>query len=365
MNTGISEEYITQLKILFSKNSKIEEAILFGSRAKGTHRPGSDIDIALKGENITLDDVLTLSVAIDELWIPNKVDLVIYGRITEPELIKHIERVGITILKSKNVNTMIDKRSFINSPEVIDFVLWLSSYIDSKQLPFKTTKYINLSTALLNYKWKNEKFDQTYSGFCNFHKKLNNAIEKKNLSQLLITLEEILTWGGVKRGNVKSINKISGEEKLDYFRNVKQTLDDFSNFKSCTKKEIEDKKIISTSGFSKIYSALDMNYIIYDSRVAYAICSFIREYYENEKPDDLKLLKLAHGGRSSTKMRDPNKGFILFPGYTARYFAHFESMIKTTWILELLADNPKWKFILPDKNRRLWALQSALFMIGE
>jgi predicted nucleotidyltransferase len=102
MNSGISEKIIGQLRILFSTNSKIEEAIIFGSRAKGTHRPGSDIDIALKGKSITLDDVLNLSIAIDELWIPNKVDLVIYDRITEPELKRHIEQVGISIIKLKD-----------------------------------------------------------------------------------------------------------------------------------------------------------------------------------------------------------------------------------------------------------------------
>ncbi|MCD4683842.1 MAG: nucleotidyltransferase domain-containing protein [Bacteroidales bacterium] len=97
MDLGISEEHISKLKNLFSKNPKIEEAIVFGSRAKGTNRPGSDIDIALKGKNIKLDDILNLSIAIDEFWIPNKVDLVIYDRINEPELKEHIKQVGIII----------------------------------------------------------------------------------------------------------------------------------------------------------------------------------------------------------------------------------------------------------------------------
>jgi predicted nucleotidyltransferase len=364
MNTGISEKTIGQLRNLLSKNAKITEAILFGSRAKGTHRQGSDIDIALKGKNITLDDVLNLSIAIDELWIPNKFDLVIYDRITEPELKKHIERVGITILKAKNQNKMIDKRSFINSAEVSNFVLWFSTFIDSKNLPFGS-KTSNLIEGFKRYDWEKENFSQTYKRFTKYHNELNNSIEKDDLYQLQTTLQEILAWGGVIRGNLKSINKIDKEERLGYFRNVIQMLDDITNFKSCTKKEIEDIKIISTSGFSKIYSAFDMNYIIYDSRVAYAICSFIKEYYKNEKVCDFNLLKLAHGGRSSTKMRNPNEGSNLFPGYTGRYFTHFESMVKTSWILELLAASPKSKIIHLDKNYRLWALQSALFMIGE
>ena len=100
MDLGIREEHIARLKNLFSKNPKIEEAIVFGSRAKGTNRPGSDVDIALKGKNMKLDDILNLSVAIDELWIPNKIDLIIYDRIEEPELLDHIKRVGISIYRS-------------------------------------------------------------------------------------------------------------------------------------------------------------------------------------------------------------------------------------------------------------------------
>lgn len=365
MGLGISEEYITKLKNLFSNNPKIKEAVVFGSRAKGTNKPGSDIDIALKGENIELDDILNLSVAIDKFWIPNKIDLVIYNRINEPELIEHINRVGKTIFGSSNKDNMIDKNLFIVSPEVIDFVSWCSRYINSKQLPFDS-RFTNLIQAYKKYNWENEDFDDTYSRFQNFNKELNNYLLKDDLDKFQSSLKEILEWGGVIRGNLKSINKIDKEKRLEYFRNVKQILDDLNKLKSITKKEIENLNIISTSGFSKIYSALNMNYVIYDSRVSYAICSFIREYHTKEKPSSLDLLILAHGDRSSTKNRNPNpnKYTKIFPGYTGNYFSHFDSMVKTTWILELLAENPKSLNIQSTNNSRLWALQSALFVIG-
>ena len=365
MNLGISEEYITKLRNLFSKNPKIQEAIVFGSRAKGTYRPGSDIDIALKGKNINLNDILTLSVAIDEFWIPNKIDLIIYDRINEPELNEHINRVGITLFKYKNKDNEIDKNSFRDSQEVIDFVSWFSGYIDSKKLPFDS-RFTNLIQAYKEYEWENEGFNETYTHFLNFNKELNIYLLKNDLDQFQRTLENILDWGGVIRGNLKSINKIDKKERLEYFRNVKLILDDINKLRRISKKEIENQKIISTSGFSKIYSAIDMNYIIYDSRVSFAICSFIWEYLKYKKLDTLMLLKLSHGNRSSTKNRNPNpnKYTRLFPGYTGNYFSHFDSMLKTTWILELLADNPKMQFIQSNKNRRLWALQSALFVIG-
>ncbi|GAB3918671.1 nucleotidyltransferase domain-containing protein [Larkinella terrae] len=94
MPFGLNESQLNAITDLLSRNGRIEEAVVFGSRAKGTHRPGSDMDIALKGSGLNLDDVLNLSIALDELWLPIRFDLVIYNRITEPALRDHIDRIG-------------------------------------------------------------------------------------------------------------------------------------------------------------------------------------------------------------------------------------------------------------------------------
>lgn len=77
----------------------IREALIFGSRAKGNFRPGSDIDLALKGVGLTLKDILRLTAALDELDLPYHIDLVIYDRITEPDLKDHIDRLGIDLFQ--------------------------------------------------------------------------------------------------------------------------------------------------------------------------------------------------------------------------------------------------------------------------
>lgn len=92
--TGIKTEDLEILIGVLKKNVKITEVILFGSRSKGTHSPGSDVDISLKGTNINLDDILDFQIALDDLDFPYKTDLIIYDRITEPALQNHIERVG-------------------------------------------------------------------------------------------------------------------------------------------------------------------------------------------------------------------------------------------------------------------------------
>ena len=78
-------------------NKKISTAILFGSRAKGSFEPGSDIDIAIKGSELNLNVIIELKIILDDLLLPYKFDIVIYDRISEPALLDHINRVGISL----------------------------------------------------------------------------------------------------------------------------------------------------------------------------------------------------------------------------------------------------------------------------
>jgi predicted nucleotidyltransferase len=96
---GIPESDLGALISELIKNDKISEIILFGSRAKGTFKNGSDIDIALKGRNLKLKDILDASLAIEKLLLPYKLDLVIFSRIKEPALIDHINRVGVVLFR--------------------------------------------------------------------------------------------------------------------------------------------------------------------------------------------------------------------------------------------------------------------------
>ena len=84
---------------------QVEEAVLFGSWAKGTARPGSDIDIALKGSAINLHVLNRISRDLDEQLIPNAIDLCIYDRIKDPDVLDHIHRVGKTMYSRDTRNS--------------------------------------------------------------------------------------------------------------------------------------------------------------------------------------------------------------------------------------------------------------------
>lgn len=93
---GLSSNTRTKIKTVFAKFNKITEAIVYGSRAKGTHREGSDIDISLKGE-ISFEELLQIERQLDDQMLPYTFDISIYSTLSSEDLIAHIDRCGKTI----------------------------------------------------------------------------------------------------------------------------------------------------------------------------------------------------------------------------------------------------------------------------
>ncbi|MCH8569604.1 MAG: nucleotidyltransferase domain-containing protein [Balneolales bacterium] len=79
---------------MFAHYQEIEIAILYGSRAKGTYRTGSDIDHVLIGPELTLTLLYKIDNELDDLLLPYKIDLSIYHKIENDELLAHLERAG-------------------------------------------------------------------------------------------------------------------------------------------------------------------------------------------------------------------------------------------------------------------------------
>lgn len=97
---GISDPSYRLIMDTLSKKPDIEEVIIFGSRAKGNYKKGSDIDLAIKGGNCTASLALDLKAFMNEaLPIPYMVDVVDYNSLSHPELKEHIDRVGILFYK--------------------------------------------------------------------------------------------------------------------------------------------------------------------------------------------------------------------------------------------------------------------------
>lgn len=102
MKYGLREEVICGIKNILSRFKKVESAVLYGSRAKGTFRNGSDIDLALKGQELTLQDLLKMKVEFEELNIPYEVDVCVLEQVSNQELVEHIDRVGIAFYERES-----------------------------------------------------------------------------------------------------------------------------------------------------------------------------------------------------------------------------------------------------------------------
>jgi predicted nucleotidyltransferase len=99
MKYGLKDKTIGSIVRVLASFPEIEEAILYGSRAMNSFKPGSDIDITLKGDQLDTILLNKINLALDELYLPNKIDLSIYHYIDHPDLLDHILRIGKLIYR--------------------------------------------------------------------------------------------------------------------------------------------------------------------------------------------------------------------------------------------------------------------------
>jgi predicted nucleotidyltransferase len=93
---GLAPHELNLIASVFLRHPEIRLVKLFGSRAKGTHTPHSDIDLALWGD---VDAIRAESIAadLDELPLPYHFEVQPFESIKLLPLREHIERVGIVI----------------------------------------------------------------------------------------------------------------------------------------------------------------------------------------------------------------------------------------------------------------------------
>jgi uncharacterized protein len=94
---GLSQTTLDKLNSIFRKHNTISLVLIYGSRAKGNYRPGSDIDLTIKGGDLEFAELMQIQDQIDDLYLPYTVDLSQYSQLTNPDLIAHIDRVGVVI----------------------------------------------------------------------------------------------------------------------------------------------------------------------------------------------------------------------------------------------------------------------------
>jgi len=90
---GLPPDASARILAVLRADPAVREVWLYGSRAMGRHRPGSDIDLTLVAPGLRHDDRLRLMAALDDLLLPWSVDLSLHHELPAP-LQEHVARVG-------------------------------------------------------------------------------------------------------------------------------------------------------------------------------------------------------------------------------------------------------------------------------
>lgn len=102
---GLDIEDIEKIQSVFSKYKSVNKVLIYGSRAMGTYRPSSDIDLSLLGADIDLSLQLQIESDLDDLMLPYKFDISLFDKISNQEFLDHIKRVGLEFYSKEDIYT--------------------------------------------------------------------------------------------------------------------------------------------------------------------------------------------------------------------------------------------------------------------
>ena len=107
--SGLSTATLAKIITVLAQCPALEKAVLYGSRAKGNYRAGSDIDLSLWGNALSHAHLGQIESQLDELMLPYSFDLSLFSQIDNPDLTEHIQRAGRVFYEKSDVAGNLDK----------------------------------------------------------------------------------------------------------------------------------------------------------------------------------------------------------------------------------------------------------------
>ena len=95
MRYGLPDTTIKKINAVFASFPEVDQVVLYGSRAKRSFKPGTDIDLSMYGAGLTSGLLGTIAERLDELLLPYMIDLSVFAELKHTELEAHITRVGV------------------------------------------------------------------------------------------------------------------------------------------------------------------------------------------------------------------------------------------------------------------------------
>ena len=166
----------------------------------------------------------------------------------------------------------------------------------------------------------------------------------------------VFQWGGV----YKSGNRVKANDKTYSLAKDYEEVISYWNFIREGKEfNVDDKfQFESNAGFTKVYSLILEDFIIYDSRVSVALAYLIEKILGNDIPDYLKLfIPPSYGNGEAKDRRIVNP---IFKPTNSNKKRQFYSNVISNLLLKSVLDNIRLK----QKDITLRDIEAALFMIG-
>ncbi len=100
-NKGLPDKKVTQIHEVLAQYPEVEKVVLYGSRAMGNYKPGSDVDLTLLGAEVTSKILSQIQDTLEDGLLPYTFDISILAQITQADLLDHIRRVGVVFYEKK------------------------------------------------------------------------------------------------------------------------------------------------------------------------------------------------------------------------------------------------------------------------
>ncbi|MFW5805844.1 MAG: nucleotidyltransferase domain-containing protein [Bacteroidales bacterium] len=97
MNFGLQDKTLAMIKSVMEKHPDVKDVMVYGSRAMGNYKEGSDVDLALLGEDIKQNTVLRIQQELEDLNTPYLFDVLAYNKLQDKSLKEHIDSIGTSI----------------------------------------------------------------------------------------------------------------------------------------------------------------------------------------------------------------------------------------------------------------------------
>lgn len=258
----------------------------------------------------------------------------------------------------------MNRQEYINDQYVISFSNWIEDKLNDNfmhhydnQQRHEKWSCNSIFNAFEKYKWGGLTFDEVQVFFDRVTDSIEVAINNQDEKLLKKQLIDIIEWGGIKKVS-KSIQNRSNI--IDFVMEKKEQLN-LDTYDTNTKSRF----IEMGSGYSKIYSFLIQNFIIYDSRVGAALCYLVRLFCEhcdiNKIPEVLAFRWQVAENKYIN--RDPSNDKLIFQKYyNSSPNQYLITNIKASWLLANIISSTTTNFNNLENPVR--ALEAALFMIG-